>query len=72
MSEEQAVTQAIEPFRIDVSDDELADLRERLDRTRWPEALPGAEWSRGVPIHSSASSTLASFRVLMRRHKGRG
>jgi pimeloyl-ACP methyl ester carboxylesterase len=26
------------------------DLKERLGNTRWPEELPGAEWSRGVPM----------------------
>lgn len=35
-------------FRIDVSDEVLADLRERLDRTRWPDQLPGSGWSYGT------------------------
>ena len=37
------------PFRISVPESELKDLRERLDRTRWPEELAGAGWSYGVP-----------------------
>jgi hypothetical protein len=32
------------PYRIDVPDDGLADLRDRLGRTRWPEQMPGAGW----------------------------
>jgi pimeloyl-ACP methyl ester carboxylesterase len=40
----------IQPFRIDVSDEELDDLRERLDRTRWPDELPGVGWSYGVAV----------------------
>lgn len=40
----------IRPFRIDIPQEELDDLNDRLDRTRWPRRLPGAGWSRGVPI----------------------
>jgi epoxide hydrolase len=50
MNNEQTVRQAIYPFRIDVRDSELAGLRERLAGTRWPEELPDAGWSRGVPV----------------------
>jgi pimeloyl-ACP methyl ester carboxylesterase len=38
------------PFRIEVSDAELQDLRERLERTRWPEAEAVEDWSQGVPL----------------------
>ncbi|MFC7586804.1 epoxide hydrolase family protein [Nonomuraea antimicrobica] len=34
---------------IDIAQDRLDDLRERLDRTIWPDALGGAGWSYGVP-----------------------
>ncbi|MFI6395790.1 epoxide hydrolase family protein [Nonomuraea sp. NPDC050540] len=40
----------MKPFTIDVPQADLDDLRERLARTRWPARLPGAEWSRGVPV----------------------
>ncbi|ASO20481.1 pimeloyl-ACP methyl ester carboxylesterase [Actinoalloteichus hoggarensis] len=40
----------IRPFHIDVPEADLADLRDRLTRTRWPARLPGAEWSRGIPV----------------------
>ena len=39
----------IRPFRIDVPQATLNDLRDRLARTRWPDELPGVGWSRGVP-----------------------
>ena len=40
----------IEPFRLDTPESELDDLRQRLDLVRWPSELPGAGWSRGVPL----------------------
>ncbi|AXB47038.1 epoxide hydrolase family protein [Amycolatopsis albispora] len=40
----------IKPFRIEIPQADLDDLRDRLARTRWPRQLPGAEWSRGVPV----------------------
>jgi pimeloyl-ACP methyl ester carboxylesterase len=45
-------SQIIRPFRVDVSDAELADLRDRLARTRWAPDTPGEGWSRGVPTAS--------------------
>jgi pimeloyl-ACP methyl ester carboxylesterase len=39
----------IRPFRINVPEGDLDDLRERLDHVRWPNELPGAGWSYGVP-----------------------
>jgi pimeloyl-ACP methyl ester carboxylesterase len=41
---------AITEFRIDISQTDLDDLRERLTRTRWGGQLPGAAWERGVPV----------------------
>ncbi|HZD68956.1 MAG TPA: alpha/beta fold hydrolase [Actinomycetes bacterium] len=38
------------PFRIEVPKEQLSDLRERLHRTRWPEAETVADWSQGVPL----------------------
>ncbi|AJC53570.1 epoxide hydrolase family protein [Streptomyces sp. 769] len=40
----------VTPFRIDIPSAALADLHERLDRTRWPDdEMPGIGWSQGVP-----------------------
>ncbi|MBF6330506.1 epoxide hydrolase family protein [Nocardia transvalensis] len=41
----------ISPFRIDIPQQQLDDLRARLDSVRWPEALPGDDWDTGVPTH---------------------
>jgi epoxide hydrolase len=40
----------IRPFRIDVLQEDLDDLHDRLGRTRWPDELPDVGWSRGVPL----------------------
>lgn len=40
----------MKPFRIDVADDVLDDLRARLTRTRWPEAECVDDWSQGIPL----------------------
>lgn len=37
-------------FRIAIPEAEVADLRERLARIRWPRQLPGSGWTRGVPV----------------------
>ena len=40
----------ITPFRIEVSEADLADLRRRLAETRWPEAETVGDWSQGTPL----------------------
>ncbi|MCX6465076.1 MAG: epoxide hydrolase [Pseudonocardiales bacterium] len=37
-------------FRLEVPDAQLADLHERIDRTRWPEAATVDGWGQGVPL----------------------
>lgn len=39
----------IQPYSISIPDADLADLRDRLARTRWPDDLV-SDWSRGVPV----------------------
>jgi pimeloyl-ACP methyl ester carboxylesterase len=46
----QPVTSDIAPFRIEIPEAELADLRRRLRQTRWPEPEPVPDWSQGVPL----------------------
>jgi epoxide hydrolase len=41
---------AIQPFRVEVPQADLDDLRDRLGRTRWPGEVAGSGWSRGVPL----------------------
>lgn len=44
------VSTEVRPFRIEVPQEQLDDLRDRLARTRWPVELPGSAWDRGVPV----------------------
>jgi pimeloyl-ACP methyl ester carboxylesterase len=38
------------PFRIDIPQADLDDLKRRLAATRWPDEVPGTGWDRGVPL----------------------
>jgi pimeloyl-ACP methyl ester carboxylesterase len=40
----------VTPFRIEVAEADLRDLRERLERARWPESETVEDWSQGVPL----------------------
>ena len=40
----------ITPFKIDIGDDILTDLKERLKNTRWPEKETVDGWSQGIPL----------------------
>ena len=40
----------IAPFRIEIPDAELDDLRRRLRNARWPERETVEDWSQGVPL----------------------
>jgi pimeloyl-ACP methyl ester carboxylesterase len=43
-------TTTIRPFRIDIPEADLNDLRNRLANTRWPDELNGGSWRYGVPV----------------------
>jgi epoxide hydrolase len=43
-------TAEIRPFRVEIPQAALSDLRQRLARTRFPDEIPGVGWSRGVPL----------------------
>jgi hypothetical protein len=45
-----AEADAIRPFRIDVPDQDLVDLRRRIAATRWPDKEIVADGSQGVPL----------------------
>jgi pimeloyl-ACP methyl ester carboxylesterase len=45
-----ATDDAVVPFRIAIPEAELDDLRDRLHRTRWPEAETVDDWSQGIPL----------------------
>ncbi|MBF6559071.1 MAG: alpha/beta fold hydrolase [Candidatus Binataceae bacterium] len=40
----------VEPFKIQVSDEVLRDLRERLERTRFPDEVPDSGWEYGTNL----------------------
>jgi hypothetical protein len=44
------MSEEMRPFRIEVSEADLRDLRQRLKRTRWPERETVEDWSQGVPL----------------------
>jgi pimeloyl-ACP methyl ester carboxylesterase len=44
------MTDEIQPFRTDIAEEELDELRARLRRTRWPERETVDDWSQGVPL----------------------
>ena len=41
---------AAKPFEVSITEADIADLRERLRRTRWPEPEPVNDWSQGLPL----------------------
>jgi pimeloyl-ACP methyl ester carboxylesterase len=41
---------AIERYELPYSESAVDDLRERLERTRWPDEIPGSGWERGVDL----------------------
>jgi len=46
---ETKMTAIITPFRIEISDEAIADLNERLAMARWPQQIAN-DWSRGQPV----------------------
>jgi epoxide hydrolase len=42
---------AAQPFRVEIPQADLDDLKNRLARTCWPDELDDADWTYGVPLH---------------------
>lgn len=40
----------VEPFTINISDEAIQDLHERIDRTRWPSRIEDIGWEQGTDI----------------------
>ena len=40
----------VSPLTMHVSDEEIADLHDRLSRTRWPDQMPGTGWDYGTDL----------------------
>ena len=45
-----ATSAAIRPFRIDIPDDALADMRRRINATRWPDRETVSDLSQGIQL----------------------
>ena len=50
MTQPETAAAAIRPFRIDIPDEALEDLRRRIAATQWPEKETVADSSQGVPL----------------------
>jgi hypothetical protein len=50
MSGTVKTTTEIRPFRVDIPDEALDDLRRRIAATQWPEKETVADQSQGVPL----------------------
>src|SRR5689334_16201837 len=44
------MTDAVQPFRIEIPQADVDYLQDRLASARWPRALPGVGWTRGIPL----------------------
>lgn len=40
----------VKPFELRIGQDQLDDLRLRLERVRWPDSEPVDDWSQGIPL----------------------
>ena len=47
--------QSIKPFKIDIPQAQLDDLKARLANTRWPNVEPVDDWSQGTPLNAVQS-----------------
>lgn len=51
----RAPSDLVRPFRVAISDSEIADLKQRLARTRWPDPETVRDWSQGVRVENAKS-----------------
>src|SRR5260370_32507857 len=49
-TEEKTMSDEIRPFKIQVSDADLEDLKKRLRSTRWPDPQTVSDSSQGIPL----------------------
>ena len=38
------------PFKIEIDDEDINELRSRIESTRWPEKETVNDWSQGTPL----------------------
>ena len=56
------MTASIQPFRIDIPQADLDDLRARLQRTRWPDRETVDDWRQGVPLADALGISVQAVR----------
>ncbi|HUO12658.1 MAG TPA: epoxide hydrolase [Caulobacteraceae bacterium] len=44
------MSDAVQPFTLNIDQAQIDDLHRRLDQTRWPEAETVADWTQGAPL----------------------
>ena len=44
------MNEEITPFTVDIADEDLQDLQQRLANTRWPERETSSDWGQGMPL----------------------
>jgi pimeloyl-ACP methyl ester carboxylesterase len=44
------MSDVITPFRVDIPQSQLDDLKARINNTRWPEKETVSDWSQGIPL----------------------
>ena len=44
------MSEEITPFKVEIAESALEDLRQRIASTRWPEAEAVDDWSQGIPL----------------------
>jgi hypothetical protein len=52
-----------EPFRLEIDEPAIADLRERLRRTRFPDQAPGEPWAYGSDLDYLRAGRLLGQRL---------
>ena len=40
----------IKPFKIEIADEDINELRNRIESTRWPEKETVNDWNQGTPL----------------------
>ncbi|MGI9292563.1 MAG: epoxide hydrolase family protein [Pseudomonadales bacterium] len=44
------MSEAIEPYVVNIAEEQLEDLRRRLENVRWPDRETPNDWSQGIPL----------------------
>jgi hypothetical protein len=62
-SDQTGEKNAIRPFRVDIPEVALADLRQRLAQTRLPDKETVSDYSQGVPLKTVSSFCATGRRI---------